>query len=100
MDEYPFAVGDRVETVTDITSDYSLPKGSVGTIREIDWSYMPGTVTRKDVYPITVEMDVEFINDGSLSTVGYFHPDELAVIGKDNDEALTEIDFGAILAAM
>ena len=101
MEDYPFfSVGDRVETVVDITGDYNLPAGSVGTITGIAHDYMLSASMRKDVYPITVEMDAEFVNDGSYQVEGRFHPSELAVIGQDNDEALAELDFGAILAAM
>ena len=97
---FSFQVGDRVETVHEITDQYKMPAGLTGTITYIDEYDLIQSQSDSEIYPITVEFDAEFYNGERYATEGNMHPSELTVIQKENDENLDQIDFGSIISSL
>ncbi len=98
MNAKQFSVGARVEVVADSVSEYDIKKGSVGTIIDIDTSDLLRSETDKEIYPIRVQFEFEFLADGNPTDIGWFHPDEIVVLENESDEDFGSLDFGTILA--
>lgn len=98
MNAKQFSVGARVEVVADSVSEYDIKKGSVGTIIKIDPHELLLSQTEKEIYPIQVRFEFEFLADGNPTDIGYFHPDEIVVLENESDEDFGSLDFGTILA--